>query len=295
MAIKTYVLLESMDSDAPIYQTTADGKRVQIKKMPVHRPTLRQTFQDKNGVTHTIRYKSNSNLIDQKEQKDVENIEANVPFTTREYRDLEFKFGILTTNKKVSQDYLEAHPEFNLFEGTCDDVTSPRYKQYDLGAEAKISNNEMRQRVKAASKIFSLDLEGAQAMLLRLNGSFFDVPKGDTAEEKENALEVCHEMLIKFVDDSEAEGLAAVLKEDKDMSVDDQTTVLIGKLINQGSLSFDKVKGSISKKDKNNKWVAVREMADTYEMDERMRLFSDFLNSADGKTLKDDLEKSLKK
>lgn len=289
MSIKTYVLLESLDSDAPIFQTTADGQRVQIKKMPVHRPTLRQTFQDSEGVTHTIRYKANSNHIDQKQQMELEKIEANVPFTTREYRDPEFKFGSLTTNKKILQDYLEAHPEFNEFNGTCDDIPTPRYKVYDIAAEAKLSNTEMRSRIKAGAKVLELDLEGAQAMLLRLNGSFFDVPKG------EGALDVCQRMLIEFIDDAEMPGIEAVLKTDTDMSVDEQTTVLLGKLINQGAVSFDAVKGNISKKDKNNKWLSIREMADTYSIEERMRLFSDFLNSPDGKTLKNDLEKSLKK
>ena len=101
-------------------------------------------------------------------------------------------------------------------------------------------------------------------------------------------------MLIEFVDAAEDKGLDAVLKEDNETTVDEKTTVLIGKLLNAGILSFDKSEGKISKLDKSGKWIEVRDMSSAYSLDERKRLFSDFLNTSDGKALKDDLENDLK-
>ena len=77
-------------------------------------------------------------------------------------------------------------------------------------------------------------------------------------------------------------------------TIDDKTTILIGSLLNAGLISFDATEGKISKKDKDGKWIVVREMSDEYSMEERKRLFSDFLNTDDGKALKTDLEKDLK-
>ena len=290
MATKTYILLPCMDADAPIFQQTADNKRVQVKKIPFHRPTLRQTFYDENGVSKTIRYKSNAvnargeSVIDQRTQMDELKIEANDPFTTQERKDLMFRYGILVTNKKIVQDYAEAHPEFEGFIGTCDDVSQPRYKLLDNASENRIKNSDIRKRVKAANKVVDLTLEEAQAMLIRLNGSFFTTPMD---------LEECQNLLMDFVDDAEEGGLNAVLKDDDDATVDEKTTVLIGKLINAERLSFDAVEGKISKKDNDNKWITIRDMSAEYSMDERKRLFSDFLNTDDGKALKNDLQNDL--
>ena len=290
MPIKTYVLLESMDSHAPIYQTTADNKRVQIKKIPYWRPYLRITYQNEDGKSKTIRYKSSAtdaegnSVLDQREQIDKLKIEANEPFTKTERRDLEFRNGILVTNKLISQDYLDMYPAIESFKGFCDDVQQPVYKLLDEALENKIKNKDMRKRIKAANKVIDMDLESATELLIRLNGSFFETPK---------ELDECQNLLMEFIDDAEEEGLDAVLQKDSEINIDDQTTVLIGKLINQGVLSFDAVEGKISKKDKDDKWITVRDMSSEYSMDERKRLFSDFLNSNAGKNLKDDLEKDL--
>jgi len=283
MAIKTYVLLENMDADAPVFKQTADGQRVQVKKIPFHRPTLRQEFQDKDGNSRVIRYKSSSKFIDQDLQIEKEKIEANAPFTTTERRDCEFRFGVLTTNKARAQEYVEAHPEMEGFDGTCDNVRAPKYRLLDEVGEAKIKNEDTRKRVKAASKVYDLNLEEAQALLIKLNGSFFKTPTD---------IDTCQNLLIDFIDDANIAGLDDVLKGEKEMTVDQKTTVLIGKLINAELLSFDSVQGKISKK-KDSKWIDVREMSDEYSLDERMRLFSDFLNTEDGKPLRVDLEKDL--
>ncbi len=286
MAIKTYVLLESMDSDAPVFQQTVDGKRIQVKKIPVHRPTLRQTFQDENGVGKTIRYKESSTSVDQLYQMEKEKIDANERFTTTERNDLRFKFGTLTTDKLIAQTYLEAHPEFSGFKGRCDDVKQPRYRLLDTEKDEDLKNEDMRKRVKAATKVLSLSLEDAQEMLIRLNGSFFKTP---------DKVGACQNLLMQFVDDANDAGLDDVLKGSEEITVDDKTTVLIGTLINSGVISFDQVQGKISKKGKDGKWITLRDMSAEYTLDERKRLFSDFLNTDDGSDLKADLEKELKK
>ena len=281
--LKTYILLESMDADAPVYQTLSDGTRMQVKKIRSHRPTLRQDFQDEDGVGKVIRYKIGSQTIDQRVQIEKEKLEANARFTTQEYKDLDFNFGVLVTNKKMAQEYLEAHPEFEGFKGFCDDVRTPRYKLLDEAGEQKLKNSDTRKRIKAANKIIDLDLEAATALLIRLNGSFFVTP---------NELEECQNLLIDFVDNAEEAGLDGVLKEEVDTTVDEKTTVLIGKLINAKILSFDAVEGKITKL-KGGKEIVLRDMSSEYSMDERKRLFSDFLNTKDGSALKNDLENDL--
>lgn len=285
MAFKTYELLPNMDAAAPVYQTTPGGQREQVKKIPFHRPTLRQTFQNENGRSVTIRYKATCESILQSEQIEKEKIPANEPFSSSEYTDLQFRYGTLTTDNVTAQEYLEAHPEFLGFKGKRPaEIREARYKLVDAVAEAKTKNKDMRKRVGAANKVLALDLEEAQEMLIRLNGSFFETP---------TELEDCQNLLMEFIDDAEEAGLDAVLKNEENTTVDEQTTVLIGKLLNQGTLSFDAVEGKISKKDKDGKWVTVRDMSATYSPDERKRLFSDFLNSQDGKALKDDLIRDL--
>jgi hypothetical protein len=304
MSTKTYVLLDALNSDAPIYQRVVGDQRVKITKPPFYPLYLRVTYQDKNGVSKTIRYKENASdadgnaIIDQRTQIDKLKIDANEPFTQNERRDRVFKNGILVTNKNVLQAYLESYPAYDKFDGFCDDIREKAYKLLDKGSEEKIKNSDIRLRVKAANKVLSLNLEGAQSMLIRLNGSFFETPNPSnftgTEEEKiASALEACQNLLMEFVDDSEEGGLNAVLKEDDEVNIDDKTTVLIGKLINAGKLSFDAVEGTISKKDKNGEWIKVRDMSAEYSLDERKRLFSDFLNTKDGKPLKEDLEKDL--
>ncbi len=294
MPLKTYVLLSSLDADAPVFKQTADGQRIQVKKMPVFRPYLRVAYQDEKGIGRVIRYKSNAVLtegdkerviIDQREQIDKLKLDANEEFTRTERRDLEFKHGILVTNKLAAQTYLEAYPGFEGFKGTCEDVRDAQFKLLDEVAEAKLKNSDIRLRVKAANKVIEMGLEEAQDTLIRLNGSFFTTPTD---------VEECQNLLMNFIDDAEEAGLKAVLQDASSTNIDEQTTVLIGKLINQGTLSFNATEGKISKKDLNGEWIDIRDMSAEYSLEERKRLFSDFLNSNDGKLLKNDLEKDLK-
>lgn len=294
---KTYVLLSSLDADAPVFQKTADGQRIQIKKIPVWHPYLRISFQDENGIGRVNRYKAHSVngegkvILDQREQIEKLKIEANEPFTRNEKKDVEFRSGVLFTNKLVAQAYLEAYPGFEGFKGTCDEIREPQYKLLDEATEALIKNSDTRKRIKAAAKVLNSNLEDAKEMLIRLNGSFFETP--NTGNEEADLGE-SQNMLWAFIDDAEEAGLDAVLMEEKDINIDDKTTILIGRLLNSNILSFDAVEGKISKKDKDSKWLTVRDMSDEYSLEERKRLFSDFLNTDDGKTLKTDLEKDLK-
>lgn len=284
MEFKQFVLLPVMDATAPIHQQLPEGKRARITKIPRHRPFLQVSFIDKDGKSRTIRYKSSSDKIYQDEQiKD--GILANTKFTSNEYNDLVFKHGSLVTNKPNAIAFLLSHPECEGFEGICDDVKFPKYQVVDRGKENKVTNEDLRRRAKAATKILDLDLKQAQEMLIRLNGSFFETPK-DVIE--------CQNLLIDFLDNSEDAGVDAILKEDKTVTVDEKTTVLIGSLINAGRLSFNEIEGSISKKDRDGKWISIREMSTTYSLEERTRLFSDFLNTEDGKPLRTDLENDLK-
>lgn len=300
MAVKTYVLLETMDSTAPVYQKLPNGSRVQVKKIPLHAPTLRQEFYDKDGNARVIRYKSSSKFIDQDKQISEEKIDANAKFSREEMDSRKFRFGQLTTHKQKLQEYLEAHPEFEGFDGTCDTVRQPRYKLLDKANEQKIKNESTRLMVQAVNKVLSLNLADAQAMLIRLNGSFFETPdpkkieEGTDAEKIEAATKECQNMLIDFINDAENEKtIQAVLKEDSDNTVDEKTTILIGSLINAKLLSFNEVEGAVSKKS-NDKWITVRELSNEYSLEVREKMFNNFLNTPDGKPLKQDLEKDLK-
>lgn len=286
MPTKTYELLPNMDASAPVYQVASDGKREQIKKIPFHRPTLRQTFQDENGRSKTIRYKATSATILQSKQIEDEKIPANDPFSTQEYNDLMFRWGVLETDNVTAQEYLEAHPEFLGFKGKCPDVKQPRYKLIDRAADAEEKNEDIWKRVDAMTKIRKMNLEELQSLMIRVNGFAFKTPDN---------LKDCQNAMVDFIDDAGDKELDAVLKEDENVTVDEKMSILIGKLINADTLSFDAVAGKISKKDKDGNWITIREMSSEYSMEERMRLFSDFLNTEDGKPLRTDLENDLKK
>lgn len=289
--VKVYHLLESLDSEAPFYQQLGDGQRSQIKKMPYHRPHLQVTLQDASGKAMTIRYKASCDSFVMQDQIEKYKIDANAKFSQAERDALAFRHGVLVTDKINLQNFLEAHPENEDFKGSCDEVPRRMFKVFDKAKDAVIKNSDMRMRVEAAYYIMKeLDLDAARALLIRLNGSFFETP--NTGDDEED-LVTCQNMLMAFVDDAEEAGLKAVLKKGDDVNIDEATKILIGELINADLLSFDQAEGKISKKDKTGKWIDIRDMAATYSQEERLRLFSDFLNTEDGKLLKNDLEKDL--
>lgn len=280
---KTYVLLDALDNNAPIYQQVPGNKRVQLKKMPFYPLYLQITITTEDGKNKTMRYKGNAASIWQNEQiKD--GILANERYTSSERAEMQFRNGILVTNKPLAQEYLNNYPGNINFKGSCDAIATPFFKELDATVESKIANAEFKKRLKAANKIAELELEDAQEMLIRLNGSFFVTPA---------TIEECQNLLMDFLDDSEDEGIELILKGDDSLNIDESTSIMIGKLINQGTLSFTEVEGKISKLSKDGKWVAVREIGTDISMDEKLRLFSNFLNTTDGKALKNDLEADL--
>lgn len=282
MAFKTYVLLDTMDVSVPIYQRVNDDQRVQIKKRAWYAPFLQLTVFNDEGALN-LRYKESCDTVLMDEQIEKKKIPANAKFTNSERKDRLFRNGMLTTNKPNLQRFLEIYPGFTDSNYTSESVPHKEYSLFDKGKSTKMLNAEVRKRANAVNKVLDLELAGAQEMLIRLNGSFFKTPTD---------LEECQNMLIDFIDEAEDGGLNAVLADD--INVDEKTTVLIGKLINQGTLSFDAVDGKISKLDKDGKWVVIREMSSTYSLTERKRMFSDFLNTNDGKALKDDLRNDIK-
>lgn len=280
---KTYVLVESLDSSAPIYQTTGTGTRSQIKKMPWHRPFMDLPVEDKEGVSFRLRYKATSKEIFADKQLEVNKIDANAKFTDQERTECYFRHGILTTTKENLQRFLETHPEFEGSTYTSSHVRQKCYKLLDLAGEQKIKNQDFRKRLKASNRIAELDLEGAQQMIIRING--FAVQTPDNLEE-------CQNWLIQFLDDAEDEGIEAIMKEDKAITIDEKTTILIGELVNNKLLEFAIDSHKITKPGKDSKKIEVREIvADS--MPEKERLFGNFLDSADGKALRSDLENDL--
>lgn len=279
--VKTYVLLDALNSSAPIYQHIGDGKRVHLTKIQNWSPYLRITFHDKDGKTRTIRYKEGLDEIDQKVQIKEYETPANLPFTPREYSDLTFKLGTLTTNKENVQKYLENYPAFDKFEGFSDDHRTPCFKLLDEVAESKKLNTEIRKRVKAASKVLNIGLEEKQDLLLRMNGSFFVPPTTELD---------CENLLMEMVDEMDEKGLEEVLRDE--LTPDESVSILIGKLLNAKLLSFDKSPNQISKKVKGN-WVDVKEISSDYTQEERKRYFLEFLTSDSGKMLLAELRQDI--
>ncbi|HJY22422.1 MAG TPA: hypothetical protein VJ279_06030, partial [Hanamia sp.] len=71
----------------------------------------------------------------------------------------------------------------------------------------------------------------------------------------------------------------------------ESVSILIGKLLNAGELSFNKNPNQISKKVKGN-WVDVKAISSDYTPEERKRYFIEFLTSDSGEALLADLRKS---
>lgn len=304
MALKTYVLLPSMDVNAPVFVRVNADERVRIDKLPKWAPHLRVTFQDgKDNKNKTIRYKQTATSIYQSEQikPDKDNIPANEPFTANERRAVEFRNGVLMTKDALLQDYLDAYPANELFDGLCPDVTVKAFREYKKNDELKINNLDFKLRTKAAMKIVELTLKEAQDMLIRLNGSFFEVPSVPSAitDEKEieeattQALIECQDMLVSFLDAAEIEGINAILQEEE--TVIDKTTIIVARLLAAGVISFTEGENQISRKGKGDAWVKMMDMQSDIEPSEKERLFVDFLNSEEGKVYLADLKKEVKK
>lgn len=284
---KSYVLLEATENNAPIFQQVSGGKRIQIKKRPVYPLYNQITYQDENGKNQTIRYMNRANSIFQDEQ--IKNgLLANERYAANDRTDTTFRNGILVTNKTLLIEYLDTYPGNINFKGTCDFVHAPIFKELDIAADTRVELAEMRKRAKAVNKIFDMENDGdaLDSMLIRMNGGIhFKTP--DSNEEKVASA-------MNFIDDAEEEGLDLVLKEDKDLNIDETTGVLVGKLLNAGIVTIDSVEGTISKVGKDNKPIILRQMGKDVPFETLQAMFVEHLNTEDGKTMRGDLEKALK-
>lgn len=294
MAIKIYVLLDHTKPTAPVYLQVNATQRQRLDTRPVDHAFMQLTFTDREGKNRTIRLKHSTNKIYQDEQiKD--GILANEKFTQAEKDSVRFQNGVLTTGNLTVQAFLEASPQFEDFwkpieidgekkVGYSADVQQPLYRLFDNRKEVINENEMFKKRLKAANKIVDLDLEAAQNLMIRLNGSFFKPPTD---------LLDCQNALVAFLDEANEAALDDLVRDVA--TIDEETTVLIGKAIQAGILSFDAVPNQVVKVTNEGKYINLKEVSSEYPMVERKRIFSEFLTSKEGKLLADDLKKDVKK
>lgn len=281
MPLKTYILLDHLKPSAPIYQRINKTQRTRLDKLPYWRPYLQVTFSNKEGKNRTIRLKLNSNSVFQDEQvKD--GIPANEPFTVAEREAAVFKNNVLMTNQEIVQEFLEQNPAFEGFEGYCPDIQQPAYKLHDVAKTIESDNDDFLKRLAAANKVASLDLKQAQDLLIRIFGVSYIPPK--TIKEAQN-------ILVKYIDDAGDKGMAEILKEDTNL--DEQTKILIGRLVAAKVLSFDAVEGQVVKKGKDGEWINLKAISNDYTLAERQRYFMEFITHGDGLLLLQDLQNEL--
>jgi hypothetical protein len=281
---KTYVLLPHTEPSAPIYQALPNDQKVRLNKRPIDHAYLRQTFTDKDGNQRVIRLKLNSNTIFQDEQIKA-GILANEPFTPAEKKAVEFRMGILETDKDIVQKFLDASPQNEAFDGLArEDGVRALFKVYSIDKQLQEESDDFDRRIDAGMKIKSItDLKVANDLLLRLNGAFFKVP--------DNLLEA-KRLLKSFLENADDAMLDKLL--DEKITQDDEAIILMGQLIDKGIISFDDVTDQVAKK-KGQGWVNIKKISSELEPEERQRLFLEHLSSPDGKILMDELKKDLEK
>lgn len=302
MAEKTYVLLPHTEGSAEVYHRVNQNQRARIYKRPVDHAYSKYTFVDREGKQRTNRFKLGCPTLDQAVQIKEYQIPANEGFTQAERDLLRFDYGVLITDEELVQKHLEESPQFIDFWKKLDakgkedpkngkacstrEQIRPLYKLHDKMAEINEDDRIFNIRVDCAVKIKKLkDVGEAQALLIRLNGSFFKAPE---------TLEECKGLLRDYLDDATEEMMEGLLKEDKDVTVDEKVTVLIGSAIALDILSFDKKPNQVSMK-RDNKWVSIKEISDSYAPEERKRYFAELLTSPDGKLLYNDIAKAVVK
>src|SRR5688572_16149954 len=213
MATKTYVLLAHTKPTANVYIHPNNGQKVRIENRPIDHAYCKLTFQDSEGKNKTIRLKLGCDEIDQQKQIKEFLIPANEPFTQAERDAVRFQDGILRTDNETVQAFLEASPQFDGFwkpnkngkVGVCPSINGPLYTLLDETVELEEDFEMYQLKLKAANKINSLNLQQAQDMMIRLNGSYFKPPE----KEKECKLD-----LVAFGEENGIAGLQAILKDE---------------------------------------------------------------------------------
>lgn len=300
MSLKTYVLLEHLRPTINVGVQINPNQRAPLTTIPQYPLYLQVTYLDENdeqvdcdpssktygekipnkkkGQNRTIRLKLNSNTPYQDEQIEREKILANEKFEANEYKAVTFIHNTLTTSNPTVQRYLEAYPAFEGFKGRCDAIKQTAFKLYDAEVEVESENKDFLNRLAAANKIAALDLKEAQDLLIRIYGTFYELPTTKSAAQ--NAL-------VSYMDSSD-EALDEILKEE--INIDEETQILVGRLVSKGILSFDAVAGQVAKK-KGNEWINLKAIGNEYSLVERERYFIEFLTSEAGKLLLNDLKK----
>lgn len=282
MELRTYVLEEHMQPTAPIYIHVSKGKRMKIDKIPLWEPYLQYTFVDVDGKNKTTRLKLNSDTIYQDEQVK-SGILANERYTTAERNCRKFKNGVLVTGIPVVQKFLEEGcPHFVDFKGISHDVHNKTFRRYDRSMEVKSTNKAFRDNLAAANKIAELDLKGAQDLLLKIYGFHYQVP---------TELDEAQNMLVEHMNSSD-EAVKEILSED--LTIDQEITILLGKLMNAKKISFDAIEGQVAKL-KNDNWIPLKSIGLDYSVDEKERIFSEFLSTPSGLTILADLKNEASK
>ena len=281
MSFKTYVLLEHMHPTSNnIFIRVNKDQRQPVNKLRDYRPYMQISFTDETGKNRTIRYKNTTSEIYQDEQIKL-GILANEKFRQNEYKDLEFRNGVLMTDNETVQKYLETYPGFAEFKGKSNDVKRREYKLYDKVNEVKVSNEFAKKKIDAGAKIFAMDLEQTQDALYKVYGASF-IPSNDVNENQAT--------LIKYLDTTD-DAVDDILKEDE--TRDDEITVLVGKLLTNGIISFDQSPNKVSKK-KGTGWIDIKSISNEYAPMERKRIFAEFLASDSGQPLLAELKEVIK-
>jgi len=213
-----------------------------------------------------------------------------VPPTQREREAIQFKNGVLMTNIKIVQDYLEASPQYDGFKGqNRGDVKRALYTLLDKTVEIKTFNEEARKRITAANKIMQIvDLKEGQDLMIRLNGTHFKVPgiAATTQEEKDVALAEIQNMLINFVDDADDAMLAKLM--DDSVSKDEEVMLVISRAISAEVIAFNKIPNQVALF-RNKEWIPVKLIDSSLPQTERERYFIEYLSSKEGEMLLNDL------
>ena len=279
--MKTYVLLDHMAPTAPIYLRVSEEKRVRIDKLPTFSPNLQYTFADKDGINKTVRLMLSSNTVYQEEQIK-QGIPANEKFTTSERRAARFTNGVLMTNNKIVQEFLAVIPDNENFEGQSQTVLAPKFKEFKAQENINSVNKSFQNTVKAANKIVSLSLAGAQEMLYKIYGTHYAAPT-DLAEAQ-NAL-------VTYMDSSD-EAVDEINK--MEYTLDEEITIMLAKLVSAQVISFESIPGSVSRF-KNKGWIGVKNIGGDLPHEERVRIFSEYLTTPAGLSLLADLRKDEEK
>lgn len=270
---------------------------MKLNRRPLDHAYMKMTFADRQGKSKTIRLKLGCEEIDQAKQIKDFNIPANESFTQAEKDAVRFSYGVKQTNVDIVQMYLEASPQYEDFwvpkndkgevdkengkVGTCSDIIQPLYKLYDRTVEIKAENAAFKKRLKAGNAIEEMSLQEAQDKLITLFGHHYVPPKD---------LDECQNQLVDYVDGCDESELVDFVKEES--TADEKIKVLVGRAVQAKILDFDSVPDQVIRNVGTQKMKLI-EISSSYEADARVKMFSDFLMTKEGKALANDLQKAL--